>query len=162
MVFFFLKPDLIPKLHLLKPKTLLSILVTIMVVAMFIVGKGKGNVQWPKNVGSHHYSSFFSIWVYLHKHSRFTGQQGKGQAIFPVDTGRKLNIHKTFRRRPGRLLNVLCTFNLRPVSTESLTRHGGQTFLDKVYGEVTLNGKTNNQIILRWGRCFMIDKCNFQ
>ena len=32
----------------------------------------------------------------------------------PVDTGRKLNIYKTFRRR---LLNVLCTFNLRPVST---------------------------------------------
>ena len=31
---------------------------------------------------------------------------------FPVDTGRKLNLHKTFRRRPGRLLNVLCTFNL--------------------------------------------------
>ena len=31
----------------------------------------------------------------------------------PVDTGRKLNVHKTFRRRPGRLLNVLCTFNLR-------------------------------------------------
>ena len=35
----------------------------------------------------------------------------------PVDTGRKLNVHKTFRRRPGRLLNVLCTFNLRPAST---------------------------------------------
>ena len=35
----------------------------------------------------------------------------------PVDTGRKLNVHKTFRRRSGRLLNVLCTFNLRPVST---------------------------------------------
>ena len=34
----------------------------------------------------------------------------------PVDTERKLNLHKTFRRRPGRLLNVLCTFNLRPVS----------------------------------------------
>ena len=34
-----------------------------------------------------------------------------------VDTGRKLNVHKTFRRRPGRLLNVLCKFNLRPVST---------------------------------------------
>ena len=32
---------------------------------------------------------------------------------YPVDTGRKLNVHKTFRRRPGRLLNVLCTFNLR-------------------------------------------------
>ena len=38
-------------------------------------------------------------------------------SIVPIDTGRKLNVHKTFRRRPGRLLNVLCTFNLRPVST---------------------------------------------
>ena len=36
---------------------------------------------------------------------------------YPVDTGRKLNVHKTFRRRPRCLLNVLCTFNLRPVST---------------------------------------------
>ena len=34
----------------------------------------------------------------------------------PVDTGRKLKVHKTFRRCPGRLLNVSCTFNLRPVS----------------------------------------------
>ena len=33
-----------------------------------------------------------------------------------MDTRRKLNVHKTFRRRPRRLLNVLCTFNLRPVS----------------------------------------------
>ena len=37
--------------------------------------------------------------------------------FIPVDTGRKLNVHKTFRRRPGHLLNALCTFNLRPVST---------------------------------------------
>ena len=35
----------------------------------------------------------------------------------PIDTGRKFNVHKTFRRRPGRLLNALCTFNLHPVST---------------------------------------------
>ena len=35
----------------------------------------------------------------------------------PVDTGRKLNVHKTFRRRPGHILNVLCTFNLLLVST---------------------------------------------
>ena len=40
---------------------------------------------------------------------------------FPVETGRKLNVHKTFRRRPGRLLNVFCTFNLRPVSTGLVT-----------------------------------------
>ena len=42
--------------------------------------------------------------------------------IKPVNTGRKLNVHKTFRRRPGRprcLLDVLCTFNLRPVSAEN-------------------------------------------
>ena len=37
---------------------------------------------------------------------------------FPLDTGRKLNVHKTFRRRPGRLLNVYVrSFSLRPVST---------------------------------------------
>ena len=35
----------------------------------------------------------------------------------PVDTERKLNVHKKFRKRPERLLNVLCTFSLRPVST---------------------------------------------
>ena len=34
----------------------------------------------------------------------------------PVDTGRNLNVHKTFRRLPGRLLNVFCSFNLRPVT----------------------------------------------
>ena len=34
---------------------------------------------------------------------------------FPVDTGHKLNGHRTFRRCPGRLLNFLCTINLRPV-----------------------------------------------
>ena len=34
----------------------------------------------------------------------------------PVHTERKLNVYKTFRGRPGRLLNILCTSNLRPVS----------------------------------------------
>ena len=38
-------------------------------------------------------------------------------ALFPVDIKRNLNVHKMFRICPGRLLNVLCTFNLRPVST---------------------------------------------
>ena len=37
-------------------------------------------------------------------------------ASYPLNTGRKLNVYKTFSRRPGRLLNVLFTFNLRPVS----------------------------------------------
>ena len=33
----------------------------------------------------------------------------------PVDTECKLSVHKTFKRRPGRLLNVLYTSNLRSV-----------------------------------------------
>ena len=40
----------------------------------------------------------------------------KHLGLFPVDTGWKMNVHKTFRSRPGRLLNVLCTFSLCPVS----------------------------------------------
>ena len=35
----------------------------------------------------------------------------------PVDPRHKLNVHKAFRRRPVHLLNVLCTFNVRLVST---------------------------------------------
>ena len=42
---------------------------------------------------------------------------------FSVDTGCKLNVYKTFRRRPGLLLNVLCMFNLRPVSTGFIAFH---------------------------------------
>ena len=37
--------------------------------------------------------------------------------LFLVDTRRKLNVYKTFRRRPGRFVNVLCPFNLLLVST---------------------------------------------
>ena len=35
--------------------------------------------------------------------------------VNPLDTGGKLNVHKTFRRCLGRLLNILCTFNLDPM-----------------------------------------------
>ena len=51
---FFLKPDLIPKLHLLKLYALLSTMVTIM-VTMGIVGEDKANKQWPKDVGNHNH-----------------------------------------------------------------------------------------------------------
>ena len=37
------------------------------------------------------------------------------RAIDPLDTGRKLDAHKTLRIRPGLPLNVLCTSNSRPV-----------------------------------------------
>ena len=35
----------------------------------------------------------------------------------PVDKERKFNVHNTFRRHPGRFVNVLSTFNLSPMST---------------------------------------------
>ena len=58
---------------------------------------------------------FFSIWIFFHL--TFTNRKWISSASrYPVDTDRKLNVHKTFRRRPGSLLKVLCTFNLRPVS----------------------------------------------
>ena len=40
-----------------------------------------------------------------------------------IDTGCKLNVHKMFRRCPGLLLNVLCTFNLHPVCRGYLRSH---------------------------------------
>ena len=47
------------------------------------------------------------------KHSNLKIWHGSEYTSDPVDIGSKLNVHKTFRRRPGRPLNVLCTFNLR-------------------------------------------------
>ena len=38
-------------------------------------------------------------------------------AHVPMDTWRNFNIHKAFRRCQWRLLNVLCTFDLNPVSS---------------------------------------------
>lgn len=35
---------------------------------------------------------------------------------YPVDTERDVNVHKTFTRSPGRVVNVVCTFNLCPMS----------------------------------------------
>ena len=43
-----------------------------------------------------------------------------GTVNSPLKTGRKLKVHKTFRRCPGRLLNVLCTFSLRSVPRGSV------------------------------------------
>ena len=40
----------------------------------------------------------------------------------PVYTGSKLNVHKTSRRRPGRPLNVLCTFNLRVYRVDFISK----------------------------------------
>ena len=49
----------------------------------------------------------------------------------PVDTGRKLNVHKMFKRHLGRLLNVLCTFDLHPVSTGKFHFLSSSTIISK-------------------------------
>ena len=50
----------------------------------------------------------------------FYSSRGRLRSIDPLDTGHKLNVHKMFRTRPGRLLNILRTFNLRPMSRGAL------------------------------------------
>ena len=54
----------------------------------------------------------------------------------PIDTGRKINLHKTFRRRPGHLLNVLCTFSLRPVSAGILTTEISKAITDNSWKNI--------------------------
>ena len=62
-------------------------------------------------------------WIFLNNYNVKKMQNFKmctchpNSVIVSIDTGRNLNVHNTIRRRPGRFLNVLCTFNLRPVST---------------------------------------------
>ena len=43
-----------------------------------------GNLDFcdPSSNHGEHIHFFFSIWVFFHAHSRFTGQQGKGEAIY--------------------------------------------------------------------------------
>ena len=42
--------------------------------------------------------AFFSIWVYFHKPSRFTGQQGKGEAISLIPHGGQTFLDKEFMK----------------------------------------------------------------
>ena len=46
-----------------------------------------------------------SVELYVRKYFQ-TNIYGKIMSKNPVDTGRKLNVHKTFRRRPERLMYV--------------------------------------------------------
>ena len=84
----------------------------------------------------------------LHQEKDYEGKKERNlflESDHPVDTGRKLNVHKTFRRRPGRLLNVSCTFNLRPVSTgQSLFR----IFLAKLDLRSILKGRDGTESII--------------
>ena len=39
---------------------------------------------------------------------------------YSLDKGRKLKVHIAFKRRPGGLLNVFCTFNLRYLASGNI------------------------------------------
>ena len=75
--FSFLKPDLIPKLHLLKLYPLLSLMVTIMAI-MGIVGKGQVIYSSLKMLETIITKPLFYLGFLS---QTFTGQQGKGEAI---------------------------------------------------------------------------------
>ena len=67
--------------------------------------------------------------------------------LAPVETERKLNVYKTFRRRPGHLLNVLWTFNLRYVSTgalvtENLKRKLLNFYFNKIFMSFAIDTNT--------------------
>ena len=54
--------------------------------------------------------------------------------LVPLDTGRKLNVHKAFRIHPGRLRKVFCTLNSRPAPKGYVKVDGLIAFID--YGKV--------------------------
>ena len=73
--------------------------------------------EWPL-YGSR-YTPFYGNFHFYENHNNFFEKRLWHQNIFPfhlLGTKRKLNVHKTSRRHPQRLLSVLCTFNLRLVS----------------------------------------------
>ena len=52
------------------------------VVTMVIVGKDESKVYWKQMLETIiAEATFFSIWIFFHKHSQFTGQHGKGETI---------------------------------------------------------------------------------
>ena len=73
----------------------------------------------------------------------------------PVDTGRKLNVQKTFRRSLGRLLNVLCTFNLLPVSTEKEFIFSCKSSILEFHSKFfSFTGKFSKPLVIFWTDCF--------
>ena len=52
----------------------------------------------------------------ISKNTYFTEHLWTNASEYPLDTGRKLNVHKMSKTRARRLLHVLCMFNVRPES----------------------------------------------
>ena len=72
------------------------------------------------------------IWSHLLKKSVM-----ENFILYSVDTRRKLKVHKTFRRRPGHLLNVLCTFHLHLVSRGFKISLLSYSLLNRRYTEIS-------------------------
>ena len=80
---FFLKSDIISKLHILKLKVLLSAMVAI-VVTMLLWEKVNvmyGGLKMLETIISEVTFTEFSIWFFFHEQSRFTEQRGSREAI---------------------------------------------------------------------------------
>ena len=88
---------------------------------------------------------FLLIWLYYIQDNI---SKLHAKAYYPVDTGRKLNVHKTFKRRPGRFLNVLCTFNLRFVSTGKIV--GNRDHTRKIRKKSSKNALLHRRPLTIW------------
>ena len=69
----------------------------------------------------------------------------------------KLNVYKTFKRCPGRFLNVLCTFSLRPVfnGVSFFTRQRNGTYLAMLKGSLIIRSTLPSNAIEIEG-CFSL------
>ena len=83
----------------------------------------------------------------------YTYRKGHSFDDAPLDTGRKSNLHITFRRRPGRLLNVLCTFNLNGMKIEKWGTKRFPTdfskFSEQLFSNFSVSFCFNSRLILK-------------
>ena len=66
------------------------------------------------------FSDHVSCWFCNYDNQKYPLSFSQYLETGPVHTGRKLNVNKTFRRRPGPLLNVLSGVNTERKSTHRL------------------------------------------
>ena len=64
---------------------------------------------------------FLNILIQFLSTVKFIIYPSGATAVLLLYSGRKLNVHKTFTRCPGRILNVIYMFNLLPLSRVSFS-----------------------------------------
>ena len=88
-------------------------------------------VLWPATLLKRDSNTCIFLWILRNFQERLfwkisTNDCFWNQSKDPVNTGRKLNVHKTFRRRPGRLMYVQftsCVYGRHIFSTYSLNNN---------------------------------------